>query len=47
MLRALPQAQGAAQILARALAASAGVAVQPAVATAESSTRPGNAAVAA
>lgn len=47
MLRALAKEQGAAQILARAIAASAGVAVQPLAATAESTTRPGTAAVAA
>ncbi len=46
MLRAVPQAQGAAQLLARAIAASAGVAVQP-MAAAEASTRPGHAAVTA
>ena len=46
MLRALPQADGAAQILARAIAASAGVAVQPMTA-ADTNTRPGHAAVTA
>ena len=46
MLRALPQADGAAQILARAIAASAGVAVQPMTA-ADTNTRPGHVAVTA
>jgi len=46
MLRALPQADGAAQILARAIAASAGVAVQPMTA-ADTNTRPGHTAVTA
>ena len=46
MLRALPQAAGAAQILARSLAASAGVAVQP-MAAPNTNARPGQAAVTA
>ncbi len=40
MLRAVPQAQGVAQLLARALAASAGVAVQPVANTGQASQRP-------
>lgn len=47
MLRALAREQGAAQILARAIAASTGVAVQPVAAVAQSTTRPGSAALAA
>ena len=46
LLRALPQAEGAAQILARSLAASAGVAVQPMTA-ADTNARSGHAALTA